>query len=212
LFSARNIPIFAVVTAPSIGLAVHEWLECVRARWPEQWPGIFATSIEELETGLRAIVKAGRRKRLHLIPCFVVLALALLLAHPGRVKALRAEFDHSRFPVDAAGILSQKGVSRVTRLYSSWQWGGYLIYRVWPSINVFNDGRTDFYGPDFVAEGLRVWNACPDWASILERHRVNAALLPVDSALAAVLRERRDWKPVYQDHVVVFFEKSENEK
>ena len=27
LFSARNIPIFAVVTAPSIGLAVREWLE-----------------------------------------------------------------------------------------------------------------------------------------------------------------------------------------
>jgi len=210
LFSARNIPIFAVVTAPSIGLAVHGWLEFAISRRPEQWPGKFATSLKELETGLRAIVKTGKRTRWHLAPCFAVLVLALLLAHPGRVKALRAEFDHSRFPVDAAGILSQRGVSPPTRLYSSWQWGGYLIYRVWPSINVFNDGRTDFYGPAFVEEGLRAWEVAPDWENILARYRVNAALLPVDSALASVLRERRDWKPVYQDRVAVLFEKRED--
>jgi hypothetical protein len=44
----------------------------------------------------------------------------------------------------------------------------------------------------------------------LERYRVNAALLPVDSALATVLRERGDWKAVYQDHVAVLFERTEN--
>ncbi len=210
VFSARNIPIFAVVTAPSIGLAVHEWLEYARARWPEQWPGKFATSLEQLEAGLRAAVKTGNRKRWHLVPCFVVLVLGVLLVHPGRVKALRAEFDHGRFPVDAAGVLSQRGVSRPTHLYSSWQWGGYLIYRVWPSINVFSDGRTDFYGPVFVEEGLRAWEVAPDWNNILTRYGVNAALLPVDSALAGVLRERRDWEPVYQDQVAVLFERRED--
>jgi len=174
--------------------------------------GKLATSFEELETGLRAIVKAGKRKRLHLVPCCVVLVLALSLAHPGRVNALRAEFDHGRFPVDAAGVLSQRGVSRPTHLYCSWQWGGYLIYRVWPSINVFDDGRTDFYGPVFVEEGLRAWEVSPDWNNILTRYGVNAALLPVASALASVLRERRDWEPVYQDRVAVLFEKREDKR
>src|SRR5580704_9850250 len=116
LFSARNIPICAVVTAPSIGLAAREWLKYATSHWPEQWPGKLATNLEELETELRAIIRTGKRMRWHLVPCCVVLVLALSLAHPGRVKALRAEFDHSRFPVDAAGILSQRGVSRVTRL------------------------------------------------------------------------------------------------
>ena len=54
-----------------------------------------------------------------------------------------------------------------------------------------------------------MWDACPEWANTLVRYRVNAALLPVDSALAAVLRERRDWKPVYQDRVAALFEKIE---
>jgi hypothetical protein len=212
LFSARNIPIFAVVTAPSIGLAAREWLKYATSHWTEQWPGKLATNLEELDTELRAITRTGQRMRWHLVPCCVVLVLALSLAHPGHVKALRAEFDHGRFPVDAAGVLSQRVLSRPTHLYSSWQWGGYLIYRVWPSINIFNDGRTDFYGPVFVEEGLRAWEASPEWNNILTRYGVNAALLPVDSALASVLRERRDWEPVYQDQVAVLFEKREDVK
>jgi hypothetical protein len=74
---------------------------------------------------------------------------------------------------------------------------------------VFDDGRTDFYGPAFVEEGLLAWNADPKWGNILERYRVNAALLPVDSALASVLKERPDWKPIYQDRTAVLFAKFE---
>ena len=211
LFSARNIPIFAVVAAPGIGLALREWLEYADSRWPIEWPGKLNMSLRELESGLRSIAM-GSRRRWHVAPCCVVLALALLLAHPGRRRALRPEFDRNRFPVDAANVLSQQTSGPPIRLYSSWQWGGYLIYRLWPSLSVFDDGRTDFYGPRFVEEGLCAWDACPDWASILARYRVNAALLPVDSALATVLRERGDWKAVYRDHVAVLFEKTENGK
>src|SRR5712692_6365150 len=210
LFSARNIPIFAVVSAPGIGLAVREWLEYAGSRWPLEWPGKFSTSLAEVEAGLRSIANTHRRRHWHFVSCFGVLVLALLLTRSGRVKALHPEFDRNRFPVDAATFLAQKKPQPPPiRLYSSWQWGGYLIYRLWPSFSVFDDGRTDFYGPAFVEEGLRAWDACPDWANIFERYRVNAALLPVDSALATVLSERRDWKPVYQDHVAVLFERTE---
>jgi hypothetical protein len=209
LFSARNIPIFAVVTAPGIGLAMREWLEYAGSHWPLRWPGKLSVSLAEVEAGLRVIATSPKRWRPHFVPCFGVLVLASLLAHPGRMKILQAEFDHDRFPVDAATFLSEKESGSPIRLYSSWQWGGYLIYRLWPSLAVFDDGRTDFYGPAFVEEGLRVWDACPDWSNIFERYRVNAALLPVDSALATVLRERRDWKPVYQDRIAVLFERTE---
>ncbi len=210
LFSARNIPIFAVVATPGIGLAVREWLEYGGSRWPLQWPGRFSASLAELDAGLRSIANIHQRRHWHFVPCFGVLVLALLLTHPGRVKALHPEFDRNRFPVDAAAFLSQRESVPPIRLYSSWQWGGYLIYRLWPSFSVFDDGRTDFYGPAFVEEGLCAWDACPDWANILARYRVNAALLPVGSALATVLHERRDWKPVYQDRVAVLFERTES--
>ena len=188
LFSARNIPIFAVVSAPGIGLAMREWLEYVRSRHARHWPGKLIASLSELDAGLRMIANGPKRRRWHFVPCLGVLVLALLLDHPGRVKALRPEFDRNRFPVDAATFLSQESGPRI-RLYSSWQWGGYLIYRLWPSFSVFDDGRTDFYGPAFVEQGLRAWDACPEWANIFEQYR--------------------DWKPIYQDRVAVLFEKTE---
>src|ERR1035441_1217239 len=172
LFSARNIPIFAVVTAPSIGLAVREWLERAGLLWPTQWVGKLARNLEDLETGLRTISKTGNRRHWHLVPCFALLSLAFLLGHPGRVKALHAEFDRNRFPVDAARILPQLVRGPATRLYSNWQWGGYLIYSLWPSINVFDDGRTDFYGPAFVEQGLRAWEVAPDWENKIGRAHV----------------------------------------
>ncbi len=199
LLSARNIPIFAVVSAPGIGLAMRDWLEYLSSCCALDWSRNLTASIAELETGLRMIACSQDRRRWHLVPCLAVLVLALLLSHPGRVKALHAEFDRSRFPSDAATFLSQANSSAPTRLYSIWQWGGYLIYRLWPSLAVSNDGRTDFYGPAFVEQGLCVWDACPEWAKVFEQYRVNAALLPIGSALATVLRERSDWKLIYQD-------------
>jgi|SRR2546430_315259 len=173
---------------------------------------MFRSNLAELEAGFQVIASSHKRDRWHLLPCLTLLVLAVLFMHPGRVKALRAEFDRSRFPADAATFLSGQQTDHSIRLYSSWQWGGYLIYRLWPSLRVFDDGRTDFYGPAFVEEGLQVWDACPDWAGIFARYRVNAALLPVDSALATVLHERRDWKLVYKDRIAVLFKKSDDGK
>jgi hypothetical protein len=41
---------------------------------------------------------------------------------------------------------------------------------------------------------------------------VNAALVPVDSAMGTVLRERADWNLVYADRVALMFVKIENQK
>jgi hypothetical protein len=212
LFSVRNIPIFAVVSAPGIGLAMRDWLRLVDSRWPLDWRGKLSAGLAEVETGLGVIASARNRSRWHLAPCVAVLALGWFVSHPGRIRALRADFDRSRFPTDAASFLSLNDSAPNLRLYASWQWGGYLIYRLWPSVPVFDDGRTDFYGPPFVLEGLRVWEVRPDWAEILTRYRVNAALVPVDSALGTVLRERADWKLVYADRVALVFVKIENQR
>lgn len=207
LFSVRNIPIFAVVSAPGIGLAIRDWFELDRTRWPSDWRERLSANLLELEMGLRLIASYPKQMRCHLAPILVFLALAFFLLHPGRVRILQADFDRSRFPVNAATFLHHNDHRCSLRLYASWQWGGYLIYRLWPSLSVFDDGRTDFYGPRFVEEGLRAWEVRPDWAQILARYRVNAALVPVDSALATVLEERADWKLVYSDRVALIFVK-----
>jgi hypothetical protein len=187
-------------------------LEYARSSSSLKWLRRFSSSVSELESGLQLIASHRKRDRFHCIPCLAVLTLGVLLAYPGHSKALYAEFDPNRFPVLAASALSQQTAPNSVRLYSSWQWGGYLIYRLWPSLKVFDDGRTDFYGPAFVQDGLDVWDAKSNWSAILAQCHVNATLLPVDSALASVLRERPDWTPVYQDQVAVLFERTDRGK
>ena len=109
LFSARNIPIFAVVTAPSIGLAMREWLERAGSLWPTQWMGKLAGNLEELETGLRTIATTGNRKHWHLVPCFVVLLLAFLLGHPGRAKSAARRIRPQPIPRRCGGDPSPVG-------------------------------------------------------------------------------------------------------
>ena len=212
LFSVRNIPIFAVVSAPGIGLAMRDWFEFASPRWSFDWREKLTASLLELETGLQVIASDRNRRHWHLAPWLAMLVLVLLLSHPGRIKALHADFDSSVFPTDAAIFLSRNEPALHLRLYASWQWGGYLIYRLWPSVRVFDDGRTDFYGPRFVEQGLRTWEARPDWAEVLAQYRANAALVPVDSPLATVLRERADWKLMYSDRIALMFVKNTNEK
>jgi hypothetical protein len=208
LLSARNIPIFVVVSLPGTALAISDWIAYARDRWQATPVGAAAKALAEVENDLGSIAdKIGAHAAL--APVLAMIVIGILLAHPGRMSRLRAEFDPTQFPMQAASVVEHERGS-ATRLFCSWQWGGYLIYRAWPAIKVFNDGRTDFYGPAFVKEGLRAWQAAPDWSDILARNRVNAALLPVDSALASVLRERRDWKLVYQDQVAVLFQRSED--
>ena len=208
LLSARNIPVFAAVALPGTALAVGEWIAFAQNRWRAKPVGTAAKVAAEVENDLNGICR-GMRVRAPIGPAVGIIVLGILLAHPGRFSSLRAEFDPSRFPVQAASIF-ERDPGLATRLFCSWQWGGYLIYRGWPTIKVFNDGRTDFYGPYFAKEGVRAWQAAPDWNSIFARNRVNAALLPVDAPLASVLRERRDWKLIYQDRVAVLFQNTED--
>jgi hypothetical protein len=64
---------------------------------------------------------------------------------------------------------------------------------------VFVDGRSDFYGPEIGNQFLNLMGGAPDWQQIMERYKFNLALIPADSAVAQLLRQRPDWRVVDQD-------------
>src|SRR5207248_3845 len=93
----------------------------------------------------------GRR----LDPTYVLLALASVtaLALDGGtllgVPLLSARFPEDHFPVAAIDALGADIVA--ARTFHSDLWGGYLIYRLGPrGAKVFVDGRSDFYGSEFL--------------------------------------------------------------
>ena len=90
----------------------------------------------------------------------------------------------------------------VVTLAWSLRLGGYLIYRSAGARKVFFDGRSDFYGADFLQRYGRVVQVRPGWQQYFNSFRFSHALLPPDAPLRAAL-EQAGWRVVYTDKVAV---------
>jgi predicted anti-sigma-YlaC factor YlaD len=67
---------------------MRDWFELLCKRSALDWGRNIAASLAELETGLQMIANSQKRRRWHLAPCLAVLALAIAVSHPGRLKTL----------------------------------------------------------------------------------------------------------------------------
>jgi hypothetical protein len=85
-----------------------------------------------------------------------------------------------------------------SRVLTTDQWADYLIY-VNPRQKVFIDGRSDFYGPQIGNDYIRLTNGAWDWRQLVGKYRFNLALLPVESALAQILKLAPDWHVLEDD-------------
>jgi hypothetical protein len=118
---------------------------------------------------------------------------ACLLPAIGR----RAGFPPDQFPVEAAPKIPPDA-----RLLAPDKFGGYLIYRFAGQRKVFFDGRSDFYGTDFMKQYIDLVQVRPGWETILGRWKPTHALLPPDYSLRAAL-EREGWRTLHADPVAV---------
>jgi hypothetical protein len=91
------------------------------------------------------------------------------------------------------------------RIFTSDQWGDYLIYRLYPEIDVFVDGRSDFYGAAHEQLCQDVWNVRYDWEDKLARFGVDTLLVPVETPLAGALKQSGRWRVDYDDGVAIVF-------
>ena len=124
-----------------------------------------------------------------------------MLLAPSASGKFRSEFDPRHFPAGAIPALRTPGA----RIFSSDQWGDYLIYRLYPDINVFVDGRSDFYGGKHEQLCQDVWNVRYDWEQKLARYRVDTMLLPAETPLAGALKESGRWRVAYDDGKAIVF-------
>lgn len=92
------------------------------------------------------------------------------------------------------------------RLLTSDEYGDYFIYRFYPKMKVFLDGRGDFYGPAFQRDAARLLAGKHPWRDLLRKYKFNLALIPVDWNLAETLKLDPGWRVVEDNGMAVLFE------
>ncbi len=120
--------------------------------------------------------------------------------------AARTGFPPDQFPVAAAARLET--LPQDIRLLSPDKYGGYLIYRFSGQRKVFFDGRSDFYGAEYMKRYARLVQVRPGWRELVEEFGFTHALLPNEYSLVDAL-EAAGWRRIYRDDVATLLERPE---
>lgn len=200
LISARNIPIFMIVAAPPVALAIEELLGRLQGARLAGWLQNAMRGFEELAGGIGA---TDRLARVPVTSLAAMLLVTVLFYLPTGASALTAEYDPQKYPAKALAALEAAGSAKA--IFTDDEWGDYLIYRLYPKSKVFVDGRSDFYGGVFDQKYLDVMNGKYDWEETLERYGVETVLLRAEASLASTLKESRRWRVIYDDGIAIAF-------
>jgi len=185
LLSARHIPLFAVIATPIL----TRYAAQVRVgRW--HWD---LTSPPLPRPPSRVLV-------------IVNWMLILLFALGGGVWVVdvllkNRDVEARHYPLAALEYIETHGLAD-KRMYNSYNWGGYLL---WRGYRVFIDGRADVYLDDFMNEYMLAYQLRGDWRRPLDRYDVDYVLIESGASLEALLEASQEWTRVYRDDSAVIF-------
>ena len=173
LVSIRNIPIAAVLAAPTLGIG----LESRFAGPARQRPHRIAMARRSMETAVAVIV---------VVVAFVVTA--------GGAATVR----NDEYPAAAVDVLLDEAPE--ARVLAEYGWGGYVISRISQTGGlVFVDGRNDMYDQQILEDYSTVRGADPGWPDIAERYGVEAILVAPSAAITKGPALDEGWCERYRD-------------
>lgn len=138
----------------------------------------------------------------------VIILLFGLLVYNMAEGSIGVGLKKEQFPVAATDFLIKNRLPG--NLYNSYDWGGYLMWRLYPEYLVFVDGRTgslEMFNASTVID-----NTLDGWDEILNKYEINTVITrtcyydtgePI--SLVFSLIDHKDWAPVYSDGVAVIF-------
>ncbi len=141
--------------------------------------------------------------RLNGVPFAVVSIVAVMLGLRVPTIAAKVGFAPDDFPVAASSVIEKLPVD--ARVLAPDKYGGYLIYRFNGERKVYFDGRSDFYGADFMKQYIELVEVRPGWQETLRSLHFTHALLPNRYSLTAAL-EQAGWRTLYKDNVATVLE------
>jgi len=181
--AARNIALFALVAAPVLARHSYAILE------PHLHDRVVGPQVpERFARGLNVVL-------------FFLMTLAALIKVAGPLSSeVNLEAIEASVPVEAVKKISIQ--QPAGPLFNSYNWGGYVLWSLFPEYMSFVDGRTDLFGDEILREYLMAWRAEPGWEQVIIRWDIQLALLEPYAPLARVLQDS-GWEKLYGDEQAV---------
>ncbi len=177
LCSIRMIPLFVLIAIPIVAKRLGNWPRRRSATRPH--------------AAARVVLNV-------VLNCAIILAMAAFAGiHIARVIQRQPQAEAQHFPAGAVAFLATHAVPGP--IFNHYDWGGYLVWRLYPSVRVFIDGRADLYEKQLLDQFADTYQFKGDWQQPLQRWAIGTVLVPRDSALATGLRSDPGWTVSYED-------------
>jgi hypothetical protein len=184
--AGRNIPLAGIVLLPVAAPALA-------ARW--RW----------------ASPESDARTRIRVVPAAAVLAatVALFLGAGSSTTGVFSVREPSEvgYPSEGAAYIHEHYPG--TRLFSEYHWGGYLLYKLYPDVLVFVDGRADMYGDRILSDFATIGRVEPGWDELLDRYEVEVVMMRRNYSLSYALTQEPGWTEVFAGDVERVFVRAE---
>jgi len=198
LSAVRHIALWALVAAPLLatyGQAafLNAWRALVR-----RYPALGKLSLRESAAAPRPALAAA-----HWLLVLALLAAGVYKAQQPLSDAFNEKVQAEHFPAGAVAYLQSHELAG--EMYNTYNWGGYLLWKLYPGRRVFIDGRTDLYGDAFIQRWQDVAEAKPGWEETLREYHVGYMIIEADSFLSRYLALLPDWEEKYRDDVAMIY-------
>lgn len=200
LIAQRNVPIFALASAPLVARAVVSAIDAARHSQLAGWVNRVAASFRTACVSFEETDRIGRVYLASVLPVF--LAGLLLLSPKPAGSRFTSTYDPALYPERALPVLL---APETHHIFADDEWGDYLLYHLYPAKKVFIDGRSDFYGDEFGERYLDLMDVKVGWEKTLDKYDIDTIVLSPKRSLTSTLKISRGWRVVYDDGVAVVF-------
>jgi len=196
--ATRNIALFALVAPPVLTRHAVAALDDLALVPRLSWLG-----------ALTHTLPPPRPRR----PLALLNALLLVLILAGAGSKIAVELVRMRDPAIWGRGLPLEAVDFMRdhqlpgQMFNSYNWGGYLIWSLYPDEPVFVDGRTDLYALNsrVLEDYARVHWIRPGWQEVLDAYPIGHVLTEHTGLLDMMLGQTPGWEVAYRDDVAVIY-------
>jgi len=183
LRSGRHIPIFAIFAAP------------ILAKYLSQ----LSASQSRVRIAVRPATAASVIVSLALLSLPSIVVVRQLVDF----NAHQSTYESQLYPSAAVNVIKDQQLQGP--IFNDYNWGGYVIWRLYPERKVFIDGRADVYRDAFLFDYVSTYNAAPTWRTQFQRFGIQTVVIDPQAPLATLLRRETGWRKMFEDTRAVVF-------
>jgi hypothetical protein len=114
------------------------------------------------------------------------------------------------FPVQSVSVLAQQAPPQ-SNILNLAEWGGYLLWKLYPDMRVFADGRVELLSSKIWNDYVTLTAGGPAWAELLEQYRVDYLVLNKDRQAGLILKAyKKGWNCLSEDDVAIILSRRQS--